>query len=85
MLPRTCLVKNGTVCISFQGNVVPNAVPTTTEFSIMLPFVIASTVSAVSILIISFALWRYQKNKQEKEALLQTNDDDFQALPDIVY
>ena len=91
MLPGTCLVKNGTVCISFQS-AVPNAVPNaviqpvpTTEFSIMLPFVIASAVSAVSILIISFALWRYQKNKQEKEALLQTNDNDFHALPDIVY
>ena len=87
ILPETCLVKNGTVCISFQSaapNTVTNAVPTTTDFSIMLPFVIASAVSIISILIISFALWRYQKKKQEKEALLQINDD-FQALPDIVY
>ena len=61
------------------------AIPAATETSIMLPFVIASVVSTVSILIISFALWRYQKNKQEKEALLQTNDNDFHALPDIVY
>ena len=61
------------------------AIPAATETSIMLPFVIASVVSTVSILMISFALWRYQKNKQEKEALLQTNDNDFHALPDIVY
>ena len=57
------------------------AIPAATESSIVVPV----AVSAGTALLLTLAAWRYYTHKKEKEALLQTNDDDFQALPDIVY
>jgi len=58
-----------------------NQTTETTESTIIIPVV----VSAGAALLITLAAWRYYTHKQKKEALLQSNDNDFQALPDIVY
>lgn len=47
--------------------------------------IIPVAVSAGTALLLTLAAWRYYTNKKEKEVLLQSNDNDFQALPDIVY
>jgi NADH:ubiquinone oxidoreductase subunit 6 (subunit J) len=57
----------------------------TTEYNALIPVAISVVAAAISVLIISLAVWSYQKNKQAQTAVLQTNDNDFQALPDIVY
>ena len=57
----------------------------TTEYDALIPFAVSIVAATISVLIISLAVWSYQKNKQAQKALLQTNDNDFQALPDIVY
>jgi len=58
-----------------------NQTTETTESTIIIPVV----VSAGAALLITLAAWRYYTHKQKKEALLQSNDNDFQALSDIVY
>ena len=57
------------------------AIPAATESSIVVPV----AVSAGTALLLTLAAWRYYTHKKEKEVLLQSNDDDFHALPDIVY
>ena len=70
------------VCVTKKALQTVSTVPATaTESSIVVPV----AVSAGTALLLTFAAWRYYTHKKEKEALLQTNDDDFQALPDIVY
>ena len=70
------------VCVTKKALQTVSTVPATaTESSIVVPV----AVSAGTALLLTFAAWRYYTHKKEKEALLQTNDDDFHALPDIVY
>ena len=68
---------------ALQVSTVPaTAIPSTaTESSIVVPV----AVSASCALFITLAAWRYYTHKKEKEVLLQSNDNDFHALPDIVY
>jgi hypothetical protein len=58
-----------------------NQATETTESTIIIPV----AVSAGAALLITLAAWRYYTHKKEKEVLLQSNDDDFHALPNIVY
>jgi hypothetical protein len=58
-----------------------NQATETAESTIIIPVAVSAGVA----LLITLAVWRYQKNKQAQETLLQSNDGDFQALPDIVY
>jgi hypothetical protein len=65
---------------SIRSSIEPTTYQTTnTDDSILVPVAI----SAGAALIISLALWFYRRNK--KEAVLQTNDTDFHAMPDIEY
>jgi hypothetical protein len=58
-----------------------NQATETTESAIIVPVAVSAGIA----LVLTLAAWRYYTNKKEQEALLQPNDDDFQALPDIVY
>ena len=70
------------VCATKKALQTVSTVPATaTESSIVVPV----AVSAGTALLLTFAAWRYYTHKKEKEVLLQSNDDDFHALPDIVY
>jgi hypothetical protein len=71
------------VCATKKAlQVAATAIPATeTESSIVVPV----AVSAVCALFITLAAWRYYTHTKEKEVILQSNDGDFHALPDIVY
>ena len=72
-----CATKKALQTVS-TATVIP---ATVTESSIVVPVAI----SAGMAILITLAAWRYYTHKKEKEVLLQSNDDDFHALPDIVY
>lgn len=59
---------------------VQTPVEPTTQDSIVLPVVVSAAGAAA--LILSVALWRHYKNKQEP--VLEFSDD-FQAMPDVEY
>jgi hypothetical protein len=84
--PRTIYsIQNGTASNTVQTISMIETTTKTTEYNALIPVAISVVAAAISVLIISLAVWSYQKNKQAQTALLQTNDNDFQALPDIVY
>ena len=84
--PRTIKsIQNGTASNAIQTISMIETTTKTTEYNALIPVAISVVAAAISVLIISLAVWSYQKNKQAQTALLQTNDNDFQALPDIVY
>jgi hypothetical protein len=84
--PRTIhSIQNGTASNAVQTVSMIETTTKTTEYNALIPVAISVVAAAISVLIISLAVWSYQKNKQAQTALLQTNDNDFQALPDIVY
>ena len=84
--PRTIhSIQNGTASNAVQTVSMIETTTKTTEYNALIPVTISVVAAAISVLIISLAVWSYQKNKQAQTALLQTNDNDFQALPDIVY
>jgi hypothetical protein len=84
--PRTIhSIQNGTASNAVQTISMIETTTKTTEYDALIPVAISIIAAAISVLIISLAVWSYQKNKQAQTAVLQTNDNDFQALPDIVY
>ena len=84
--PRTIhSIQNGTASNAVQTISMIETTTKTTEYDALIPVAISVVAAAISVLIISLAVWSYQKNKQAQTAVLQTNDNDFQALPDIVY
>ena len=60
---------------------VQTPVEPTTQDSIVLPVILSAAIAAT--LILSAAVWRYYKNKQEP--VLEFSDLDFQAMPDVEY
>jgi hypothetical protein len=62
--------------INMQAPVEPSA-----QDSIVLPVVLSAAGAAA--IILSVAVWRHYKNK--KEAILEFNQNDFQAMPDVEY
>jgi hypothetical protein len=81
MLSVPCPIENGTACTTLQTfAVVPST--ETTETSIMIPVVVSVAGSVAGVLVLSFAMWSYHKNKK---AQLEVNDNDFHAMPDITY
>ena len=84
--PRTIhSIQNGTASNAVQTVSMIETTAKTTEYNALIPVAVSIVAATISVLIISLAVWSYQKNKQAQTALLQTNDNDFQALPDIVY
>jgi hypothetical protein len=67
--------------VTSEVTALSNQATETTESAIIVPVAVSAGVA----LLITLAVWRYYTHKQEKEVLLQSNEDDFHALPDIVY
>jgi hypothetical protein len=84
--PRTIhSIQNGTASNVVQTISMIETTTKTTEYDALIPVAISIIAAAISVLIISLAVWSYQKNKQAQTAVLQTNDNDFHVMPDIVY